>query len=193
MSSRKLSILIFKPLVWLDSKSNLSLFTPSGSEADALSTRPSNWFFTGHVVHRKLMCPIFKLWCCYKSALAAPEVFNLLATVHDNWPSQTGRKTTDCRKVAAMQTDCEANSPPRQLTAKTRGSKNHFAPYRFSNNCLLNDRVNLVATSHLIASHIVVHLMIFNHPTNAQHSCCEPWPPFPEVRKTFCINRKYDV
>ena len=33
-------------------------------------------------------------------------------TVHDNWPPQTGRETTDRRKVAAMQTDREANSPP---------------------------------------------------------------------------------
>ena len=28
---------------------------------DVLSTRPTDWFFTGHVVSRKLMRPIFKL------------------------------------------------------------------------------------------------------------------------------------
>ena len=87
---------------------------------------------------------------------------------------QTGRETTDRGKVAAMQTDHEANLPPRQLTAKTQGSKNHFAPYRFSNNCLPNDRVNSVATLHLIASQIVVYVIIFNYLTNAQHSCREP-------------------
>ena len=40
--------------------------------------------------------------------------------------------TTNRRKLAAIQTDREANSPPQQLTAKARGSKNHFAPYRFA-------------------------------------------------------------
>ena len=40
--------------------------------------------------------------------------------------------TTDRRKVAAMQTDHEANSLPRQLIAKAKSSKNHFAPYRFA-------------------------------------------------------------
>ena len=41
----------------------------------------------------------------------------------------TDRETTDRRKLAAMQTDREANPPLRQLTAKARGSKKHFAPY----------------------------------------------------------------
>ena len=49
----------------------------------------------------------------------------------DNWPLQTGRETTDRGKVAAMQTDRQANWPPQQLTSKARGSKNHFAPYCF--------------------------------------------------------------
>ena len=75
--------------------------------------------------------------------------------------------TTGRGKLTAMQTLT-------QLTTKTRGSKNHFAPYRFSNSCLLNARVNLVATLHLITSQIVVYLMTFNYQTNAQHSCCEP-------------------
>ena len=42
------------------------------------------------------------------------------------------RETTDRRKVAAMQTDHKANSPPLQRTAKARGSKKHFASYRFA-------------------------------------------------------------
>ena len=48
---------------WFDltSDQTLSLFTPSGSEAHALSTRPSDWFFAGHVVNRKLMHPISRL------------------------------------------------------------------------------------------------------------------------------------
>ena len=65
----------------------------------------------------------------------------------------TGREISDRRKLAAMQTDREANSPLRQLTAKAPGSKKHFtryasrqlfiwpcefysnfAPYRFWNN-----------------------------------------------------------
>ena len=54
---------------WFDLTSDrtLSLFTPSGSEAHALSTRPSDWFFAGHVVNRKLMRPISRLWCCQKN------------------------------------------------------------------------------------------------------------------------------
>ena len=47
----------------------------------------------------------------------------------DHWPPQTGRETTDRRKLAAMQTDRKANLPLQQLTTKTRGSKKHFAPY----------------------------------------------------------------
>ena len=42
---------------------------------------------------------------------------------------KSGTRQLAVRQLAAMQTDRKANSPLRQLTAKARGLKKHFAPY----------------------------------------------------------------
>ena len=108
---------------------------------------------------------------------------------------------TDRRKLAARQVTTVTWSPCKLTAKQTHHHGNWPAKHEaqkplptllLRHNCLLNDRVNLVVTSHLINSQIVVYLMTFHYLSNLHHSSSEPWLPrhhshFPEVWKRFAL------